>query len=148
MYILGNIMGKYWLMITDEENWEIIKVWNVYATKTEKLISELQKGDKVVMYLIKTQISGLFEIESLKSNKNVRFKDSEYKFFIDLKPIIILKEAINITSKWNNPKIIENVSIFKNSLRWGTILMGRSIIEITKDDYEYIKRIAENVETK
>lgn len=141
-------MGKYWLMITDEENWEIIKVWNVYATKTEKLISELQKGDKVVMYLIKTQISGLFEIESLKSNKNVRFKDSEYKFFIDLKPIIILKEAINITSKWNNPKIIENVSIFKNSLRWGTILMGRSIIEITKDDYEYIKRIAENVETK
>jgi predicted RNA-binding protein len=135
-------------MITDEENWEVIKTWHVYGTKTEKLISELKQGDKVVMYLIRTQISGLFEIESLKSNKNIRFNDEEYKFFIDLKPIKILKKTINITSKWDNPKIIENVSIFKNSLRWGTILMGRSIIEITKDDYEYIKGQVDNVGIK
>ncbi len=141
-------MVKYWLMITDEENWEVIKTWHVYGTKTEKLISELKQGDKVVMYLIRTQISGLFEIESLKSNKNIRFNDEEYKFFIDLKPIKILKKTINITSKWDNPKIIENVSIFKNSLRWGTILMGRSIIEITKDDYEYIKGQVDNVGIK
>jgi len=141
-------MVKYWLMITDEENWEVIKTWHVYGTKTEKLISELKQGDKVVMYLIRTQISGLFEIESLKSNKNIRFNDEEYKFFIDLKPIKILKKTINITSKWDNPKIIENVSIFKNSLRWGTILMGRSIIEITKEDYEYIKGQVDNVGIK
>ena len=37
--------------------------------------------------------------------------------------------------------IIGMLSIFKNTVRWGTVLMGRSIIEITKEDYKYIKEL-------
>ena len=34
--------------------------------------------------------------------------------------------------------------VFKDRIRWGTILMGRATKEITKTDFYYIKKILEN----
>lgn len=63
------------------------------------------------------------------------FKGDNYNYQIKLKKEVIPKECLDATEK-----IINNISIFKNSIRWGTILFGRSIKKITKEDYEFLKK--------
>jgi len=132
-------MVNYWLTLTDEENWNIIKENNIYAVKSEELLKQFSVGDLLVMYLIPKQISGIFEIKKLKTSKQIKFNSKEYSYFIDITPLKILSSPFEVSRKGNR-SFIDNISIFKNSSRWGTILMGRSVIKLIKEDYEYIKK--------
>ena len=134
-------MTKYWLALTNQENWHIIKHHSIYALNSENKFNQLTKGDKIVIYLIPKQLSGLFFISNFNSKTKVRFKGKEYKYYFDIKPIKILSEPILVCNKQSKGIIVENLSIFKNikGKKWGTVLMGSSIIEITERDYDLIK---------
>lgn len=132
---------KFWLALTDDDNWEIIKSNGIYAVKSVNQYNKLCKGDRLVIYLIPKRICALYEIESLSSSKNKKFKSDDFKYYFDIKPILILDEPVKITNKLKSKKIVDNLSIFKGTIRWGTVLMGRSIIEITQSDYDYLEKV-------
>ncbi len=131
-------MQKYWLFVTNEENWNIIKKKDIYGfnDKSKKDLEKLNVGDLVIVYIIGKQIGGAFEIVSLKEETNIKFKGQDYPFKIKLQKIITPKYTIDFTEK-----MINNISIFKKAMRWGTILMGRATKEITKKDYKYFEEI-------
>jgi len=129
---------NYWLTITNMENWEIIKSNLVYAfnENNKKNFEELNKGDFIVMYVTPKKFGGLFEIDSKSVENKVKFKGDNYLHQIKLKKILVPKSEIDV-----NERIVDKISIFKNSIRWGTILFGRSIKKITKEDFGYIKSL-------
>ncbi|MBI2663801.1 EVE domain-containing protein [Candidatus Woesearchaeota archaeon] len=133
-------MTKYWLALTDEENWEKIQSNNIYAVKSENQYNLIKKGDRLVIYLIPKRICATFEIKSIPSQKKVRFRNKQFKYYIDIEPKLILKNPIEINNWSSGKNIPANLSIFKNTLRWGTVLMGRSIINITPSDYIYLEK--------
>ena len=129
---------NYWLTITNMENWEIIKDKLIYAfnENNKRFFDELKTGDLIVMYVIPKKIGGLFEVTSKKSNEETNLIGDKYLHRINLKKILIPNSELDV-----NYKIVQNISIFKNSIRWGTILFGRSIKKITDKDYNYIKSL-------
>ena len=120
------------------ENWEIIKSNLVYAfnENNKRNFEELNKGDFIVMYVTPKKFGGLFEISSKSVENTVKFKGDNYLHQIKLKKILIPKSEIDV-----NERIVDKISIFKNSIRWGTILFGRSIKKITREDFDYIKSL-------
>jgi len=136
---------RYWLTLTDQENWEIIKKHRIYAINSDNKINLLKIGDKLVMYLIPKQISGIFSISKLNTEIKVKFKNKDYKYYFELEPLLIINKPLLVCNKRSRGPIVEQVSIFKNAKRWGTVLMGTHIIEITEDDYLFIqKQIKDN----
>jgi len=132
---------KYWIIITNEKNWNIIKKKNIYAVKKENELKRLNKGDFLVVYVTPSQFAGLYKIKKLSSSRKVKFSKGEYTGYLDIDPIIILEETIKVNNK-SKDDITRNVSVFRNPLspeRWGAVLMGKSILEITKEDYMFIK---------
>lgn len=132
-------MARYWLTLTNQENWEIIKNHQIYAINSDNKFNLLQEGDKLVMYLIPKQICGLFSISKLKTEMKVRFKNKDYKHYFELEPLLKLNTPLLVCNKHSHGPIVEHVSIFKNAKRWGAVLMGTPIIEITEDDYLFIQ---------
>jgi len=129
---------NFWLTITNIENWRVIKSNLVYAfnENNKKNFDELKIGDFIVMYVTPKKLGGLFEIVSKSVKEKIKFKGDNYLHQIKLKEILIPKYEVDV-----NEKIVQNISIFKNSMRWGTILFGRSIKKITKEDFEYVKSL-------
>jgi len=131
---------KYWLFVTNDENWKTIKIKSIYGfnDKGKRDLEKLNIRDLVIIYIKGKKIGGIFEIKSLKANPLIKFAEGDYPYKIELKKIIIPKSIMELTEK-----IINNISIFKGQKRWGTILMGRATKEISKEDYYYIKAILE-----
>lgn len=141
----GDELVRYWLTLTDQENWEIIKNYQIYAINSDNKFNLLEKEDKLVMYLIPKQICGLFSIKKLKTDMKIRFKNKNYKYYFELEPLLTLNKPFLVCDKRSRGPIVEQVSIFKNAKRWGAVLMGTPIIEITEDDYLLIQeQIKEN----
>tara|TARA_Y100000310_G_C20121989_1_gene551885 strand:- start:121 stop:537 length:417 start_codon:yes stop_codon:yes gene_type:complete len=134
--------NNYWLTITNEANWEIIKKNELYAfNKSHKnFLDEIKIGDYIVMYVIRKQFGGLFRVTNKGVSNDIKFKDGNYPYKIKLKTVLIPRDSLDVTDR-----IVDNISIFKNAIRWGTILFGRSIKKIKKEDYEYIKRQMEKI---
>ena len=129
--------SNYWLTITNEANWEIIKNNEIYGfnENNKKKLEDIKVGDYLVMYVIRKQFGGLFRVTSKNISNGIKFKEGSYPYKIKLKSVLIPEYCLDVTDK-----IVDKISIFKNSIRWGTILFGRSIKKITKGDYEYIKK--------
>lgn len=125
-------------MITDIENWQIIKEHQIYAINSSRIFDSLKVGDKVVMYLIPKKICGLFTISDLSSKKEINFSNKKYKYYFELKPHIIPGNPLLI-NKYDRTQFIGKISIFKNTSHWGGVIMGKSILSITEEDYSLIE---------
>ena len=131
-------MIKFWLLVTDEKNWKIIKNRNFYAFKEKnvKQFNEVKLDDEVVIYVKRKKIGGIFIVKSKEESKRVLFGDENYKYKFGLKKKIIGKDLIELTDTF-----INKISVFKNKSRWGTVLMGRAIIKISRSDMDYIYKL-------
>tara|TARA_Y100000310_G_C20504240_1_gene725596 strand:- start:323 stop:760 length:438 start_codon:yes stop_codon:yes gene_type:complete len=144
--MMASNSSRYWLVITNDENWDLIQKNNIYAINSDNKYKQLQEGDFVVIYLVPKQISGIYKIKNLKSRKYIKFTNKKYKYYFDMIPLIILNSPILIDDKWSKTRIIKHISIFKNAKRWGAVLMGKSILEITKEDFKIFKEALTNKE--
>lgn len=126
---------KYWIFVTDDTNWKIIKHRNIYGfnNRSKKYLDNLNEGDFIVMYIKGSKIGGLFKIKSLVCKSKLNFKSGVYPYKISLVKILIPKQMMNIK------RIVQNISIFKGMKRWGGALMGKSVRELNRIDYFYIK---------
>ena len=124
--------------MTDEKNWKIIKNRNFYAFKEKnvKQFNEVKLDDEVVIYVKRKKIGGIFNVKSKEESKRVLFGDENYKYKFGLKKKIIGKDLIELTDTF-----INKISVFKNKSRWGTVLMGRAIIKISRSDMDYIYKL-------
>ena len=139
-------MIKYWLVITNDKNWKTVQKNLIYGfcERHEKDINRLKKGDIIIVYVVPKKIGGFFKINEFRKIDIIKFNDGNYPFQIDLKKIKILKEPLIIGDKFQKRDIENNISIFKGKSRWGTVLMGRSLVEINERDYKYLINISEN----
>jgi len=87
------------------------------------------------MYLIPKQICGLFTISDLSSKKEINFSNKKYKYYFELESKPIHKYPTLII-KNDRSQFLEKISIFRNTSRWGGVIMGKSILSITEEDYD------------
>ena len=131
------INPNYWLTLTNEKNWRIIKQQEVYAFNdaNKKNFDKVKIGDFIVMYVIRKKFGGLFKVINKKMSEKIIFEGDVYNHQIKLKMEFIPEECLNASEK-----VVNNISIFKDHVRWGTILFGRAIKKITKEDYEFLRK--------
>ena len=82
------------------------------------------------------QLGGLFEVNSelFFDNKEI-FYGGIFPYRIKLKPIKLSDDIHLLTDT-----IIQNLDIFKNKdHRWKLSLFGRTILSLTKKDFDYLK---------
>ena len=140
----------YWLCITNEENWQIIKknnIWGV-AERHKNTISKVKNGDRCLFYvkqekigdeIKESRIVGEYEVvsEVFKDSKRI-FKsppnmgNENFPYRIKLKPIKVFKKPIEFKP------LIPKLSFIKNKKKWSGHLMGKAMRQIPKEDYKLI----------
>lgn len=128
-------MNNYWLFVTNKFNLTIVLNKEIYGfnKRNIKFYDKIRNGDFIVLYLIPKRIVGFFEISNKKLDSNISFEDGVFPFQIKLSKIKILKEP-HVLSK----DIIKGISVFQNKKHWGGVLMGKSGVKITKEDYDFL----------
>lgn len=132
-------MVRFWLMVTNLANWELVRDRDVYGfdDRNQKYMVNLSEGDCVVIYVKPKMLGGIFKIENRNFNGlDMKFKDGHYPHKIKLDKLSVPDKPIKVRED-----IVRNISIFKGTKRWGTVLMGRSLREITESDFGYIKSL-------
>ena len=146
-------MANYWLCITNNQNWEIIKekkIWGV-SKRHEKAIRKSKIGDKLIFYvkqenqkgkIIEPRIVGVFEVasdvyeESTKIFKAPPKTNETYPLRIKVKPLILGEIKFK--------PLLPQLTFIKNKKRWSGHLMGKAMRPIPREDYELIRRLMES----
>lgn len=135
-------MRNYWLCVTTEENWEIVrkkKIWGVSKTNSD-ILNRVKPGDYLIFYIKGKMIGGVFEVTSNP------FIDSEKIF--DTKGLIEnerfpnrvrLKHLIVPDNPLKLEKVIHQLGFVSNKETWSHHFR-RAMRNIPKKDCEIIIR--------
>lgn len=125
------------ILITNEENWEIITRENIMGLggRWGKIYyRKIKENDECIFYINRLSVfSGIFKIISKKPNKKIKWKTGNYEYLLSLKPILI--PSIPIPVK----KHITKLAFIKNINNWGSYLRFPRFI--SDDDYNEILKI-------
>lgn len=133
-------MTKYWLCLTNDKNWSLIKHKEVYGfdKKHKHCKKLLNVGDILVFYIIPKRIGGIFRVKSKNVGKKIRFLERDYSYQIKIKKEKVLSKLINID---RIPHLKREISIFKNARSIGSALFGRAIIQLIEEDYKKLSEL-------
>ncbi len=142
----------YWLCITTEENWKVIRSKNVWGVpeRHKNTIMKVKPGDKLLIYLkqenIKgevkpSRITGAYEVISepfkdstrIFSSKGMRTNET-FPWRVRVKPIKIFDKPIEFKP------LIPKLKFITNKKKWTGHLMGKAMREIPEEDFELIMR--------
>jgi predicted RNA-binding protein len=140
----------YWICITTEENWRVIKdknVWGV-AERHKNTISRVKPGDKLIIYVkqerskdkvVEPRIVAVYEAvsEVFKDTSKIfksppGMKNEVFPFRIRLKPIKVFSTPVDFKS------LIPKLRFITNKKKWTGHLMGKAMREIPEEDYNLI----------
>ena len=140
----------YWLCITTEENWKIIREKNVWGVpeRHRNTIAKVKQGDKLLIYIKQERIKDVVKesrIVAIYEVTSKTFKDSRrifkapkgmgnetFPYRIRIKPVRIFKKPIEFKS------LIPKLKFIKNKEKWSGHLMGKAMREIPEEDYNLI----------
>ncbi|MEM4521169.1 MAG: EVE domain-containing protein [Candidatus Bathyarchaeia archaeon] len=135
-------MVNYWLCVTNEENWNVIKernIWGVPEKRGRRLIEDVRPGDLLVFYVIPKRIGGIFRAvsEPFESRERVfsclEFgRDEIFPYRVKIEPSIIPKEPLPFEG------VIERLSFTSKVRRW-SLLLRRAMFRISPEDFAVIK---------
>ena len=144
----------YWLCITTEENWKVIKEKNVWGVpeRHKNTIAKVKPGDRLLIYLkqerdkekvIEPRIVAVYEATSevFKDSKRI-FKsppdmgNEVFPLRIKLKPVKIFSTPVDFKS------LIPKLKFITNKQKWTGHLMGKAMREIPEEDYNLIMSVA------
>lgn len=146
---------RYWLCITTEENWKVIKEKNIWGVQERhrNTIAKVKSGDKCLIYVMSTRkdneiippkIVGAYEVvsEVFKDNSRIfkppaKNRNEVFPLRIKLKPIKIFRKPIDFKS------LIPKLKFITNKRKWTGHIQGKAMREIPKEDYELILSVAE-----
>ncbi len=141
----------YWLCITNETNWKVIKKKNIWGVpeRHKNTIAKVKRGDKLVIYLKQEKINdevkeprivAIYEVVSepfkdstrIFSSKGMRSSDKTFPWRVKIKPIKIFDRPIEFKP------LIPKLKFITNKKKWSGHLMGKAMREIPEDDYRLI----------
>lgn len=143
-------MSKYWLCVTTEENWNIIKDKKIWAVK-EKDLKKLDKvaiGDPLVFYvkqraiedkIFGPKIGGICMVDSKSFKDSTRVftnppAQEKFVYRVNIQPIIANAELDFKT-------IVPKLKFIKNKKKWFLSLQV-AMRRIPKEDYDLITSLA------
>jgi predicted RNA-binding protein len=133
-------MTKYWLCITNEKNWKIIreqKVWGI-PERYRGLIRKVQKGDFLVFYVSPKKITGVFQVASepfedwkeIFSHEGFEKKEI-FPHRVRVEPVLLPEKPVEFDHLIPKLKFIISKSKWMGYLR-------RAMVPIPKEDYDLI----------
>jgi len=140
----------YWLCITTEDNWKVIREENVWGVpeRHKNTISKVKPGDRLLIYLKQERDKDIIKeprIVAVYEAASEVFKDSKrifktppgmgnetFPLRIKLKPVKIFKKPVEFKP------LIPKLKFIKNKRMWTGHLMGKAMREIPEDDYRLI----------
>jgi len=146
--LIGDFMA-YWLCITNEENWKVIKEKNIWGVphRHKNTIAKVKPDDKCLIYVMSTKrnkdiipprivaayevISEVFEDQS-RIFKSLPGRNEVFPYRVKLKPIKIFRKPIDFKS------LIPELKFIKNKRKWTGHIQGKAMREIPKEDYDLI----------
>jgi len=147
---------KFWLCITTEENWNVIKQKNVWGVqeKHRNTIAKVKPGDKCLIYVMSTKkddelipprimaayevISEVF-VDRSRIFKPPANRNETFPLRIKLKPIKIFEKPVDFKS------LIPELKFITNKKKWTGHIQGKAMREIPEEDYDLILRNAEKL---
>ena len=132
---------SYWLCVTDEVNWRVVKnrrVWGV-SDRYSAVMERVDVGDLLVFYVKPKRICGVFVAASKPYTSTERvFKSAGpsgrevYPHRVRLKSLVVPEECISFES------LIQKLKFIKNKKRW-TGHIRRAMIRIPEEAFKLIK---------
>ena len=141
----------YWLCITNEANWKVIREKNVWGVpKSHKnTIAKVKPGDKLVIYLKQekvgdevkpSRIVGIYEVVSMPfkdstrifSSKGVKSSGEMFPWRVKIKPVKIFDKPIEFKH------LIPKLKFIRNKSRWGLYFRGKAMKNISEEDFKLI----------
>jgi predicted RNA-binding protein len=126
---------KYWLCITNETNWEIIKsknVWGVSDRHKDK-INMVGKGDKLIFYVKPMKVGGIFETISKPFREEIPIFEGElYPNRVKIKPTLVPNQFLGFLP------LVNKLRFIRQKKRWGGHLQGKAMKLISKEDFNLI----------
>lgn len=141
---------RYWICVTTQDNWEIIKRKNVWGVteRAKNILSRVSVGDRLIFYVIQTRkdgevipsrLVGIFEVASKPyyDDKHVfkTYKGNIFPHRIKIKPVKIFSKPIIFKD------LVEKLSFIKNKRFW-TVYFRRAMFEIPANDYGIIEKMS------
>ena len=141
---------KFWLCITIEENWNVIKQKNVWGVqeKHRNTIAKVKPGDRCLIYVMSTKkddelipprimaayevTSEVFVDRSRIFKPPARDRNETFPLRIKLKPIKIFEKPVNFKS------LIPKLKFITNKRKWTGHIQGKAMREIPEEDYDLI----------
>jgi len=139
---------KFWLCITNEENWEVIREKNVWGVEERhrNAISTVKPGDRLLIYVMSTKKENEVlppRIVAAYEAASEVFRDSERIFKGKLYPLRIRLRQIAVFSRpLNFRELVPELSFIKNKKGWVGHIRGKAMREIPKRDFEMIMETA------
>jgi predicted RNA-binding protein len=140
----------YWLCITTQENWEIIKEKNLWGVpeRHKNAISRVKPGDLLLIYVkqrgVGKEIEGPKVVAVYEAVSEV-FRDSSrifksppemgneaFPLRVRLRPVKIFEEPVDFK------KLIPDLKFIENKRKWTGHLMGKAMREIPEEDFKLI----------
>ncbi len=146
---------KYWLCITTEDNWKVIREKNIWGVpeRHKNTIAKVKPGDKLLIYLKQERDKDMVKeprIVAVYEAASEVFRDSSrifkapkgmgnetFPLRIKLKPIKIFDKPVEFKP------LIPKLKFITNKKKWSGHLMGKAMREIPKEDYDLIMSVAE-----
>lgn len=138
---------NYWLFVTTAKNWKIITKKSIigFPTRNKSAWSLLKEGDKCLIY-IKRERGGEEFKESLVTGEyqaaSATYVDNNRVFGkLDTNPgeVYPLRVRLKRLGTLNEPvpfkPIVRKLSFIRNKKSWGSVLQGRSLLNIPEKDY-------------
>jgi len=141
----------YWLCITTEENWKVIREKNVWGVpdRHKNTIAKVKPGDKLLIYVKQENVKGeikpsrivaVYEVVSkpfkdstrIFSSKGMRSSGEIFPWRVKIKPIKIFDKPVEFKP------LIPKLKFITNKKRWSGHLMGKAMREIPEEDYKLI----------
>jgi len=136
----------YWLCVTNEENWEVIKrnnIWGVPKAR-RKTLQKVEKGDKLVIYVrgVKNgteqkppRIVAAYEVSSEPFEDAGSMFLREYPYRVKIRPIKIFEKPVEFRS------LVPKLAFIKNKQNWNAYVRS-SMRKIPEEDFETIVSLA------
>jgi len=138
----------YWLCITNERNWKVIRERKVWGTGSKETLSRVNMGDKLIFYLKREELGkvrkeprivGIFEVCSEIFEDSSPIFDKAYRYRVKLKPIKILKKPLEFKP------LVPRLKFIKNKKNWGGELRGKSMRKLPEEDFRLIMAEIERI---
>ena len=139
---------KYWLCVTNQENWEVIREKNIWGVEERhrNAISKVKPGDRLLIYVMGTKkddeslpprIVAVYEaVSEVFIDSSRLFKGKLYPLRIRLRPIAVFSKPLDFRG------LVPKLGFIKNKRMWVGHIRGKAMREIPKGDFETVLEVA------